>query len=198
MRIRHPAARKLAPQKIGIGEINAILRRLQVIDNWSKRFGCRMGLIGDNGLKVWRYLAYSFQAKGRAAFPSYRHIANTVNIARSTVGEALRRLKHVGALKWVERQHRVRGRRVQGTNLFSIHMPAQEAHRLPRLGRAARVAAKAVRSVGKSANLPVIFRGSDKPTHGATEDSCCARSAAIQARCELARQRKAERQGAKG
>ena len=198
MRIWHPAARKLAPQKITRGEINAILRRLQTIDNYSKASGCRMGLIGDNGMKVWRYLAYSFMAKEKPAFPSYQYIADAVNIARSTVVEACARLKRVGALNWTQRPGRVKGRRVQGTNLFTLHMPAQEAHKLPLLARAAKVVAKAVATVCRSANLPSIFSETDKRPHGATEDNQSDRLRAALTRMEAARRRKAERRGREG
>jgi transposase len=167
-RIKNPAARKLEPQKISKGEINAILKRLQEIDDWSKKFGCRMGLIGDNGLKVWRYLANSFMANGWACFPSYRHIAKKLNIARSTVGEALRRLKRVGALNWTERQHRINGRRVQGTNLFTIHDPSESMKFMPLLKRVRKTAVDAVANVVKSACPSMSFRETDKRSHGAT------------------------------
>jgi hypothetical protein len=197
-KIKHPAARKLEPQKISQDEINAILRRLQEIEDHSKKSGDRMGLIGDNGFKVFRYLAFSFMAKGWAAFPSYRHIAAKTNIARSTVGKVLRRLKHVGALKWTERQHRKNGRRVQGTNLFTLHMPSAMAKFLPRLKSVAKVVAKAVASVGKSAGLSRFFRGTDNRTHGATTGVNNSRLGAALANLAAARERKAERRGREG
>jgi hypothetical protein len=194
-RIRHPAARKLEPQKISQGELNTIHRRLLVIDEWSKRFGCRMGLIGDNGFKVWRYLAYAFAMKGLACFPSRRHIAKKVNIARSTVGEALNRLKRVGALSWMERPSRKNGRRIQGTNLYTLHMPGQEAHKLPLLKRVRKRVfdplAKVVKSVVKSAAFPGFFRETGIRPHGATPDINNSRLDAIRVRCDLARERKA-------
>jgi hypothetical protein len=166
-RIKSAACRKLQPQKITKGEIDAILRRLQVIDERSKRFGDRMGLIGDSGLKVFRYLAYAYTAKGWACFPSYRHIAAKTGLARSTVSDALTRLKRLGALSWVQRRN---GKR-QGTNVFRIHMPPLQARLLPVLKRVRR---KAVDVAGKAAAVVAdVGRGfsetAERP-QGATTD----------------------------
>jgi len=142
-RIKHAAARKLQPQQITQGEIDAILRRLTLIDEQSKRFGDRMGLVGENGIKVFRYLAGSFPAKGWACFPSYKHIAAKTRLARSTVSDALARLKRLGALTWMQRRN---GRR-QGTNVFRIHMPPLQARLLPVLKRVRQKAVDAARKV---------------------------------------------------
>jgi hypothetical protein len=183
------AARKLRPQKITLGEINAIVRRAQVLDDWSKKFGCRMGLVGETGMKVLRYLAYAFMAKGFACFPSYRWIASKAHLARSTVGAALHRLKHIGALQWIERQHRINGRRVQGTNLFTLHMPSMKAKLQP----VRKKVADAVGDVVKSASLSGVSRGSDKRTHGATTDRKPGRLETALARLAAGMTRKAER-----
>jgi hypothetical protein len=183
---------KLPAQKITKGDIDAIVRKAQVLDDWSKKFGCRMGLVGATGLRVLRYLAYAFMAKGFACFPSYRWIASKTHLARSTVGAALRRLKHIGALQWTERQHRINGRRVQGTNLFTLHMPSMK-EKLPPAGKKV---AEAVASVVKSANLSGVFRETDKRTHGATTDRKSDRLEAALARLAAGMTRKAERPSA--
>ena len=191
MRNTHRGGRRsiAAAQKITRGEIDAIVRHAQVLDDWSKKFGCRMGLIGETGMKVLRYIAYAFMAKGFACFPSYRWIASKTRLARSTVGAALRRLKHIGALQWTERQHRINGRRVQGTNLFTLHMPSMKA----KLEQVRKKVADAVANVVKSASLPGIFRGSDKRTHGATTDMKSNRLETALARFAAGMARKAER-----
>jgi hypothetical protein len=182
------AAGKLQPQKITRGEINAIVRRAQVLDDWSKKFGCRMGLVGETGMKVLRYLAYAFMAKGFACFPSYRWIASKTRLARSTIGDALRRLKHIGALQWTERQHRINGRRVQGTNLFTLHMPSMKE----KLPPARKKVADAVANVVKSASVSGVSRETDKRTHGATTDRKPGRLDAALARFAAGMTRKAE------
>jgi hypothetical protein len=182
-------AGKLRPQKIAIGEINAIVRRAQVLDEWSKKFGCRMGLVGETGMKVLRYLAYAFMAKGFACFPSYRWIASKTHLARSTVGAALRRLKHIGALQWIERQHRINGRRVQGTNLFTLHMPSMKA----KLEPVRKKVAEAVGNVVKSASLSGVSRETDIRLHGATTDRKSDRLEAALAKIAAGMARKAER-----
>ena len=143
MQIKNARARRLDPQDITKNEIDAILRRLQVIDDWSKKFGCRMGLVGESGMKVFRYLAYSYIEKGWACFPSYRWIASKVRLSRSTVGEALRRLKRIGAVCWKQRRRRMGKRWVQGANLYRIAMPSLMTKHLPRLTRARKAAMSA-------------------------------------------------------
>jgi hypothetical protein len=130
-RIKSAQARKLQPQNLSAGELSAIVRRAQCIDDWSKKFGYRRGLIGESGMKVLRYLVYAFAAKGWSCFPSYRHIAKQVRLARSTVEEALARLRRIGAISWINRRN---GRR-QGTNLFQVHLAPWKSRLLPVLKR---------------------------------------------------------------
>lgn len=185
--VKNAAARKLEPQQIPPAEIAAMQRRLQEIDDQSKTFGCRMGLIGNNGMKVWRYLAYAYVAKGWACFPSYRHIAEKTKLARSTVILAARRLRRVGALWWKQRRAWKNGKYVQGTNVFKLFMPRLEAVKELPVWKTAQQAVSLVKRTAK--RLCSKASGSDYRLPGTMTDN----KSSIAARCALARERKAER-----
>lgn len=161
-KIKVAAARKLQPQKLSKGDLSDIMREARRIEAASKKPGSRTGLIGDNGLKVLHYLLYAYAAKGWACFPTYKHIANTLNIARSTVIEAIKRLKRVGFLSWFQRRN---GKR-QGSNLFQVHKAPWSARLLPVLKRCRQKTAALVTSA-VAAVSGGISSGSGQQTQGA-------------------------------
>ena len=182
------------------GEINSYIKKAEVLDAFSKKFGSRMGLIGDSGMKVLRALLEGFlDWKTGACFPRIRAIMQKTRYARSTVCEALRRLQHVGIVKWVQRRqwkHIWRNGRafmaeVQTSNAYSFSPPRADAHQLPILKRS-RVRAL-VGSVAKSLSPNGFVSGSGKHTEGTPPvislsgkvgfQWAAAPSAAIPARC---------------
>jgi hypothetical protein len=73
-------------------------------DRSTKLQGKHGGLIGHAGLQVLHALIFDFlnYRTGRLD-PSYEGIARKANLARSTVAEALRRLKQLGVINWLRR-----------------------------------------------------------------------------------------------
>lgn len=127
------------------GEILAILKKAETLDAWSKKFGCRMGLIGDSGMKVLRALLYGFMDwKTGACFPRIRAIMAKTRYARSTVCEALRRLERVGIVQRINRRQwktiwRNGGSfkaEVQTSNAYLFSPPHPDARTLPVCKRA--------------------------------------------------------------
>ncbi|WP_242140898.1 hypothetical protein [Sphingomonas sp. TREG-RG-20F-R18-01] len=88
-------------------ENNTRMTAAEKYDDETKLPGKRNGALGSTALKVLRVL---LRLRGRAdgrLEPSYAWLADKACIARSTVGEALARLKEAGFLDWVRRTQRV-------------------------------------------------------------------------------------------
>jgi hypothetical protein len=96
----------------------------------TKIAGKHGGAIGHAALKVLHTLIFDFlNFKTGQLDPSYEGIARKANLARSTVAEALRRLRALGILNWLRRcSDRYEGGRYelrQDTNAYAI-LPASQ------------------------------------------------------------------------
>ncbi len=81
-----------------------IFHQARALDRRSHVAGKHGGRLGHTGLQVLHCLVFDFLnwATGQLD-PSYEAIAAKANLARSTVGAALRRLKELGILNWLRR-----------------------------------------------------------------------------------------------
>ena len=172
---RSYSAASIKPQKIEKSRIDTWAAELAAIEKASKRAArSRIGNAGDIGIRVWRYIAYGFVAKGRACFCSYQAIADALGVARSAVGEAIRRLRRIGALVCVRRWKTLKGRRVRDTNAYEIARPTPDAKRWPVLKRIrgvkekAKAGAKILADAAKS--LAAAFSKSAERTAGVPEE----------------------------
>jgi hypothetical protein len=102
-------------------------RHWNALKHAAGRYG---GTLGSSCLRVLECLAFDFQnyRTGRLD-PSYEGIAAKTGLGRSTVAEALRRLKQLGLLHWVQRSahelHDGKFRLRQITNAYALLPPSQ-------------------------------------------------------------------------
>ena len=104
--------------------------KARVFDRSTKLAGKHGGVIGHSALKVLHTLIFDYlNFKTGRLDPSYEGIARKANLARSTVAEALKRLKALGLLNWVRRcvEDIVDGRYAlkQETNAYAVLPPSQ-------------------------------------------------------------------------
>lgn len=95
----------------------------------SKLGGKHGGALGHAGLQVLYVLIFDFLNfnSGRLD-PAYETIAKRANLARSTVAAALRRLKHLGIIAWIQRcKWSADGRLAQETNAYAV-LPSSSWH----------------------------------------------------------------------
>lgn len=107
-----------------------LFHQARLYDLRTKEPGKHGGAIGHAALKVLHTLIFDFlNFKTGQLDPSYDGIARKANLARSTVAEALRRLKILGIINWLRRcSDRYEGGRyelVQETNAYAL-LPASQ------------------------------------------------------------------------
>jgi hypothetical protein len=106
-----------------------ILRRAEAIERSTKLPGMHGGVFQHTGLKVLRTILFNFMnADTGLAWPSYESIAAAAQVARSTVGRAIKALVDHNILNKEKRARCENGRIIRETNVYSLPpLPAQGA-----------------------------------------------------------------------
>ncbi|MEX0756119.1 MAG: helix-turn-helix domain-containing protein [Actinomycetota bacterium] len=76
----------------------------------------------------------SFANKRRQAYPSQAAIAERSGLSVSTVGRSLKRLSVAGWVSWSHHYKLVDGKKIRGSNLYTVHGPDSPSHAAPEVG----------------------------------------------------------------
>lgn len=126
-RLRRGTVRVAGWQRQRLGHADRVrvmdgARRLER-DTYRRGRGLHGGCLRQTGLRVLWFLLFRGQGRAGATDPALHQIAAGLQIARSTVQLALRRLDAAGVLWVVQRGHVRAGRYEQVTNAYLV-MPA--------------------------------------------------------------------------
>jgi hypothetical protein len=113
-----------------------ILFLAEQLERRTKPAGGRNGVLGYVGLAVLKALLLRFhRARDGICTPSYTVLQAATGLCRQSIANALKRLEAAGILHIMRRLVRevIDGVTVcrQGSNLYSVHEPAEHADRLP-------------------------------------------------------------------
>lgn len=97
-----------------------LMHAAEAMERLTKRKGRRNGVLGQPAIRVLRALVFRFHGPSGLCCPSYTVLQRSTGLCRQSIATALKHLEGTRLLAITRRLVRVKGKCIQGSNLYSF------------------------------------------------------------------------------